>query len=43
MIWIADPLHRLSRRWRLTLYLYLAIWFARLAVWYAIEDRWGKA
>lgn len=43
MIWFFDPLHRTPRQWRAVSYLWLAIFFARLACWYGIEQRWGQA
>lgn len=43
MIWLFDPLHRLPRRWRLAVYAWLAVYFARLTAWYGIEERWGRA
>lgn len=38
---VFDPLGR--RSWRVAGYAWLAIFFARLAIWHAIEDRWGRA
>jgi hypothetical protein len=36
-----DPLGR--RDWRLVGYVWLTVFFGRLALWYWIEDRWGRA
>lgn len=36
-----DPLGR--KRWRVAGYAWLAVFFARLALWYWIEDRFGRA
>lgn len=43
MIWIFDPLHWLPRPHRWWGYLWLTVFFGRLAAWYGIEQRWGKA
>lgn len=40
---VFDHLHFLPRRARMWCYLYLAVHFARLAAWYAIDEKWGKA
>ena len=42
MIWFADPLHRLPKTWRFGVYAWLGVFFARLAIWYGIEVKWGR-
>jgi len=41
MRYLFDPLGKF--RWRTTGYLWLTIFFGRLAAWYLIEERWGRA
>lgn len=43
ILWVADPLHKLTRYHRAIGYSLLTIWFGRLTLWYAIENKWGKA
>lgn len=41
MRWLFDPLHRLPIRTQWVIYGLAAVYCARLAIWYGIEDRWG--
>lgn len=38
---LMDPIAR--REWKVAGYAWLAIFFARLAIWYWIEERYGPA
>lgn len=39
---IGDPLRRLPLRWRVCAYVWLAVFFARLAVWYGMDSVLGE-
>lgn len=42
ILWLGDPLHKMTRDQRTLVYALLTIYFGRLALWYGIEHGWGQ-
>lgn len=42
ILWMGDPLWKLKSDHRVIVYTLLAVYFCRLAIWYGVEERWGR-